>query len=140
MAEAILAPGPGGSRCHASPGRALLFLGLLILGLIWKLAYSPVALTVAALNRTSTLLSGMLQTLNPVLGLRVITLMGGVYWQAMAIYTVVTIVQVLLGGPIGLVPIAGTFLRAFVDAYALLAIGCALGFAVFKKARELDLD
>ena len=29
---------------------------------------------------------------------------------------------------------------AFVDVYAYLAIGCALGLAVFKKAPELGLD
>jgi hypothetical protein len=30
--------------------------------------------------------------------------------------------------------------RSFVDAYAYLAIGCTLGLAVFKKARELGWD
>ena len=33
----------------------------------------------------------------------------------------------------------GTFLGAFVDAYAFLAIGCTLGLAAFKRAPELEL-
>jgi len=38
------------------------------------------------------------------------------------------------------VPFAGAFLRAFVQSYSYLAIGCLLGLAVFKKAPELGLD
>ena len=40
----------------------------------------------------------------------------------------------------GLIPLAGRFLAAFVQSYTYLAIGCLLGFAVFKKAPELGLD
>jgi hypothetical protein len=36
--------------------------------------------------------------------------------------------------------LAGKFLGAFVQSYTYLAIGCLLGFAVFKKAPELGLD
>jgi hypothetical protein len=39
-----------------------------------------------------------------------------------------------------MIPIAGRFLAAFVQSYTYLAIGCLLGFAVFKKAPELGLD
>jgi len=38
------------------------------------------------------------------------------------------------------IPIAGGFVRAFVDAYASLAIACTLGLAVFKKAAALGWD
>jgi hypothetical protein len=41
---------------------------------------------------------------------------------------------------LGLIPLAGRFLAAFVQCYTYLAIGCLLGLAVFKKAPELDLD
>ena len=37
-------------------------------------------------------------------------------------------------------PALGAVLKAFVDSYAFLAIGCTLGLAVFKKAPELGLD
>ena len=41
---------------------------------------------------------------------------------------------------LSLIPFAGAVLQAFVDSYAWLAIGCALGLAVLKKAPELGLD
>ena len=46
----------------------------------------------------------------------------------------------VLGAALSFIPIAGGIVRSFVDAYAYLAIGCTLGFAVFKKARELGWD
>ena len=41
---------------------------------------------------------------------------------------------------LGLIPLAGKFLGAFVQSYTYLAVGCLLGLAVFKKAPELGLD
>lgn len=117
-------------RASAPAGLIVLF-GL---ALLWKLAYTPVALTVAALSR------GFFKTLNPLLGLDTMRRMGTIYWQALAIYSVLAAGQWLLGLALGLIPIAGGIVRAFVDAYAYLAIGCTLGLAVFKKARELGWD
>jgi len=107
---------------------------LLVLALLWKLVYSPVALTVAGISRS------MLQTLNPLVGAGAIARMGPVYWQAMAIYGALAVGQWLVDWPLGFIPILGSILAGFVDSYANLCIGCALGLAVFKKARELGLE
>jgi hypothetical protein len=104
------------------------------LALFWKLAYTPAALTVAALSRS------FFKVLNPILGLDTIRRMGGIYWQALVIYSVLAFVQWAAGVGLAFIPIAGGLVSAFVDAYAYLAIGCTLGLAVFKKARELGWD
>lgn len=49
-------------------------------------------------------------------------------------------VETVLVAGLGLIPLAGRFLAAFVQSYTYLAIGCLLGLAVFKKAPELGLD
>jgi hypothetical protein len=121
--------GPASAR--AAVGGALVLFGL---ALLWKIVYTPVALTVAALSR------GFFKTLNPIIGLDTIRRMGGIYWQALLIYSLLAGAQWLLGAALGLIPIAGGIVRSFVDAYAYLAIGCTLGLAVFKKARELGWD
>jgi hypothetical protein len=102
--------------------------------LLWKIIYTPAALTVAALSR------GFFKTLNPVVGLDTIHKMGEVYWQALLIYSFFAGAQWLLGVALSFIPIAGGIVRSLVDAYAYLAIGCTLGLAVFKKARELGWD
>ena len=112
----------------------LLAIGLLALTLFWKLAYTPVALTVAALSRS------YLSTLNPVIGIGTIGRMGATYWHAMVIYTVLALAQWALGYGLDKIPIAGALLRSFTDAYASLAIACTLGLAVFKKAKALGWD
>jgi hypothetical protein len=104
------------------------------IALLWQLVYSPIALVAAAISRS------FLATLNPLTGLDAIRRMGGVYWAAWAVYSGIVLVEWLLGGALSLVPFAGGFLRAFVQCYAFLAIGCLLGFAVLKKAPELGLD
>lgn len=111
-----------------------LAIGLLTLTLFWKLAYTPVALTVAALSRS------YLSTLNPVIGIGTIGRMGATYWHAMVIYTVLALAQWALGYGLDKIPIAGALLRSFTDAYASLAIACTLGLAVFKKAKALGWD
>ena len=110
--------------------------GLVLFGIavLWKLVYTPAALTVAALSR------GFFKTLNPVVGLDTIHKMGGIYWQALAIYSFFAGAEWLLGAALSFIPIAGGVVRSFVDAYAYLAIGCTLGFAVFKRGRELGWD
>jgi hypothetical protein len=111
-------------------------LGLLLggLALLWKVIYTPVALTVAGLSRSS------LSTLNPVIGFDTIRTMGVVYWQAMGIYTVIAVVAWVLSFGLSFIPILGGIVIAFIDAYAYLMIGCTLGLAVFKKAPELGLE
>lgn len=104
------------------------------LALLWKLVYSPVALVAGAISQS------FLKTLNPVVGLDAIRKMGPTYWAAMGLYTVLAVGEFLAGAALGLVPFVGAFLRAFVQSYAYLAIGCLLGLAVFKKAPELGLD
>jgi hypothetical protein len=124
-----------GSSALAELGEASGGVKLLLLcALLWKLLYTPMALTVAGLSRS------VLRTLNPLVGVDTIRRMGNVYWQALGIYCALAGVQWLVGWPLGLIPIAGTLVRGFVDAYAYLAIGCTLGLAVFKKAPELGWD
>jgi hypothetical protein len=105
-----------------------------VLALLWKLLYSPVALVAAAISRS------FVATLNPVAGLDAIRRMGGTYWSAMGVYTAIAAVEVVIVGALALIPLAGRFLAAFVQSYTYLATGCLLGFAVFKKARELGVD
>jgi hypothetical protein len=107
---------------------------LLVLGYLWKLLYSPVALIVAGVSRS------LLQTLNPLVGLGTILRMGPVYAQAMTIYGALALGQAILDFPLFFLPIVGGILSGFVDSYANLCIGCALGLAVFKRAPELGLD
>jgi len=117
-----------------SPATAAGAFVLFGLALLWKIVYTPAALTVAALSR------GFFKTLNPVVGVDTIVKMGGIYWQALLIYSFLAGAQWLLGAGLGFIPIAGGIVAAFVNAYAYLAIGCTLGLAVFKKARELGWD
>jgi hypothetical protein len=113
----------------------LAMLGIVVAAL-WMIVYMPVALTVAALSKS------MLSTVNPVIGADTIKKMGSTYWQALAIYAAIVLVQWLAGWGLRLIPIpfAGSLAASFVDAYAALAIGCTLGMAVFKKAAELGWD
>jgi hypothetical protein len=105
-----------------------------VLAILWKILYSPVALVAAAISRQ------FFATLNPFAGIGAIVRMGGTYWSAMGIYTAIAVVETLLLAVLGRIPMAGTFLGAFVQSYSYLAIGCLLGLAVFKKAPELGLD
>ena len=118
------------------PGPLLAPLAMLaiVLAVVWLVVYLPVALTVAALSKS------FLSTLNPLIGIDTIKKMGGVYWQAVAIYLALVAAQVVVGFPLRFIPLLGGLLRAFVDAYLALAIGCTLGLAVFKKAVELGWD
>jgi uncharacterized protein (DUF697 family) len=101
---------------------------------LWLIAYTPIALTVAALSKS------IVSTLNPVIGIDTIKKMGGTYWQALGIYGALLVAQVVLGWVLRLIPFVGGLFASFVDAYAALAIGCTLGMAVFKKAVELGWD
>ncbi|MFN8091704.1 MAG: hypothetical protein U0599_05665 [Vicinamibacteria bacterium] len=109
-------------------------IGAYVLALLWKLVYSPIALVAGAISRS------FVRTLNPLVGLDAMRRMGSTYWTAMLLYTALALVELAAGTALGLVPFAGSFLRAFVQSYSYLAIGCLLGLAVFKKAPELGLD
>ena len=105
-----------------------------VAAIAWKILYSPVALVAAAISR------GFLATLNPLAGIGAIVRMGGIYWFAMGVYTLIVLVETFAVGALNMIPLAGRFLSAFVQSYTYLAIGCLLGLAVFKKAPELGLD
>jgi hypothetical protein len=101
----------GGSA--AAVGTGIGVLGLLIaffFAVLWALLYSPIAL------------------------------IGSIYWEAWLVYTGIAIAGGIAGGIVGVVPFLGTFLAAFVDSYVFLSVGCLLGFAVFKRAKELGVD
>jgi hypothetical protein len=117
----------------ASMGAPLAALGLVLAG-VWMIAYTPVALMVAARSKS------LLKTVNPLIGVDTIKKMGSTYWQAVGVYAVLAVVQWMAAFALGLVPVAGGLARAFVDAYAALAIGCTLGLAVYKKAVALAWD
>ena len=115
--------GPGGTA-----------IALLAITLLWKLVYTPVAFTVAALSRS------VLSTINPVIGIGTIGSMGVVYWQCLVVYTVLAVFQWGIGAALNPIPIAGALVRSFTDAYFSLAIACTLGLGVFKKAEALGWD
>ena len=119
---------------ETGPVVALWVIVIFAFALLWKVVYTPVALTVAGLS------SSVLSTLNPIIGFDTIRRMGPVYWQAMGFYTVLSLVQWLLGAVLGLIPFVGSLLKSFVDAYAYLTIACTLGLAVFKRGRQLGFD
>ena len=107
---------------------------MIVVCFFWWILYTPVALTVAALSKS------VVSTLNPAIGADTIRKMGTTYWQALAIYVVIVLVQSVAGFVLGYVPLAGGLVASFIDAYGYLAVGCTLGLAVFKKAVELDWD
>jgi hypothetical protein len=115
-------------------GGAIGALIALPFALLWRLLYSPIALIAAAISRS------FFATLNPVTGIDAIRIMGSVYWEAWFIYTIIALVGGGVATVVGLIPLAGGFLAAFVQAYTFLSFGCLLGFAVYKKAEELGVD
>ena len=123
-----------------SPARSAGVLLLFAIGVLWAIVYSPIALIVAALARDEGFLMGILRPLNPINGLIAIRRMESTYWQAMAIYLLIVVSELILGLLFGWIPILGGIVLALVGCYARLATGCALGLAVFKKSRELGLD
>jgi hypothetical protein len=115
-------------------GSALMALVILPFALLWWLLYTPIALIAAAISQS------FFATLNPVTGIDAIRRMGSIYWEAWLVYTGIAIVGGIGGAIVGMVPLLGSFLAAFVQAYVFLCIGCLLGFAVFKRAKELGVD
>ena len=110
-------------------------MSLLIgLALAWKVAYTPVALIVAALS------SNFWSVINPLIGVDTMKRMGPVYMQVMLIYSGFAAARWALGAALGYVPFIGGVGMSFVDAYFYLAVGCLLGLAVFKRADELGWD
>jgi hypothetical protein len=112
-------------------------IGLLIalpFAFLWALLYSPIALIAAAISQS------FFATLNPLTGIDAIRRMGSIYWEAWFVYTGIAIVGGLVSAILGVVPFLGSFLAAFVEAYSFLCFGCVLGFAVFKRAKELGVD
>lgn len=107
---------------------------LLLLALLWKVTYTPVALIVAALSKN------VWSVLNPRIGIQTIRRMGPVYWHVLLIYTGLTVTELGVGKIFGVMPIIGDIGMAFVKAYIAIAVGCALGLAVYKKAPELGWD
>jgi hypothetical protein len=123
-----------------SPARSVGVLLLFAIGILWGIVYSPIALIVAALARDEGFVMGFLQPLNPVNSIIAIRRMESTYWQAMAVYLLIVVLEFVLGLLFGWIPILGSVVLALVGCYARLATGCALGLAVFKRSRELGLD
>jgi hypothetical protein len=107
---------------------------LFVLAMLWRFLYTPMALIAAAISQS------FLKTLNPLIGVESIYKMGGAYWAAVAIYSVLVGLQWLAHLGLDAVPIAGSLVASFLDAFVYLASGAALGLAVFKKVAELGLD
>jgi hypothetical protein len=107
---------------------------LLLLAFGWKVFYGPAALAVAGVSQS------FLQTINPLVGLDTIRRMGSVYWITMIIYSVISLVQLLAPLPFRGIPIVGGIIKALIDCYVALVVGCLLGLALQKKALELGLE
>ncbi len=123
-----------GDAAGVDSGQPSYVKGLYVLAFLWQLLYMPMALIVAAISRE------FFKTLNPIIGVDANARRGASYWFAALLYTGLSIVQTVLDQVLSLVPIAGSLVGAFVSAYVSLTTGCALGLAVFKKAKELNLD
>jgi hypothetical protein len=119
---------------HEEPKLGAGAVALLALTLLWKLVYTPIAFTVAALSRSFA------STLNPIIGISTIGSMGVVYWQGLVIYTVLALAGWAVGYVLNPIPIAGALIRSFTDSYFSLAIACTLGLGVYKKAEALGWD
>lgn len=107
---------------------------LLGLGFLWGVVYSPAAFIVAGMSRSA------LATLNPVAGLEIVQVLGLLYWQTTGLFLVLEVIRFLLALALGWIPLLGPFLGGVVDTYFLLAEGCLLGLALFKRAPELGLE
>jgi hypothetical protein len=107
---------------------------LWVLAMLWRFLYTPMALIAAAISQS------FLKTLNPLIGIESIHKMGSDYWKAVAIYSVLVTIQWFAHLGLDLVPIAGSLVASFIDAWVMVASGCALGIAVFKRAAALGLD
>jgi hypothetical protein len=107
---------------------------LIGLALVWKVAYTPVALIVAALS------ANLWSIINPLIGIDTIRRMGPLYMQTMLVYSGLATARWALGSASGYVPFVGGVVMSFIDAYFYLAVGCLLGLAVFKRASELGWD
>jgi hypothetical protein len=107
---------------------------LWVLAMLWRFLYTPMALIAAAISQ------GFLKTLNPLIGIESIHKMGSAYWIAAGIYGVLVTFQWFVHLGLDLVPLAGSLVASFLDAWVMVASGCALGLAVFKRAAALGLD
>lgn len=104
-----------------------------VIALTWSAIYIPAALVVAGQSRSWQ------ATLNPMHGIHVMAQMGAVYWQALLIFFALYFANgvALYMVQAARIPILGSVVSAFISSYAFLCIGCALGFAVFKRAPDL---
>jgi hypothetical protein len=121
-------------EAYEEPGTPVHLKLAFVIAWLWQLLYMPMALIVAAISR------GFVKTLNPLIGVEAIARMGSAYWVAAVFYSVLTAGEAILSRLLSIVPIAGSLVASFIGAYVALATGCALGLAVFKKAKELNLD
>ncbi len=115
-------------------GAALGALVAFPFAVLWWLLYSPIALIAAAISQS------FFATLNPITGIDAIRRMGSIYWEAWVVYTIMAVVGGSVAWVLSFIPFIGPFLAAFVEAYMFLSFGCLLGFAVFKRAKELGVD
>lgn len=123
------------------PGLVLL---LALLALAWALAYSPMALLVAAWTESLT------SVLNPLVGLDTIRHMGSTYAKAFLMYLGVQAVGLALYFAVGVLTarfdlpvvgnLPGTFLGGVVTFYTSLVVACVLGLALFKSADSLGIE
>lgn len=116
------------SRANAGKAGFYLFLALL-----WGIFYAPAAMIAAGVTRS------FWAPLNILLGVGTMLRMGKGYLAVLAIFIPLVLVQGFLGGVVQEVPGIGWLLKASVDAYFWLCIGCTLGFGLFKHAEELGL-
>jgi hypothetical protein len=103
---------------------------VLILALVWRLAYTPLALVVALTTNS------VVHTFNPGDGVSLARRMGRPLAAALLVYAAVLAVRFLVGQVLDTGTTAGGVAVALVDAYACLAVGCALGCAASTAGVE----
>jgi uncharacterized membrane protein (DUF106 family) len=116
---------------------------LFLLALAWAVFYYPMALAVAGYTED------FWSTVNPLIGLNTIRLMGMVYVKAFLMYLCIEAVGLVVSLMIHIVtapfdmPFVGNlparFLDGMVTFYISLVLACILGLALYKCADKLDI-
>ncbi|MBL8182304.1 MAG: hypothetical protein JNL64_11925 [Blastocatellia bacterium] len=124
-------------------GKGIVLLLLLLLTGLWGIFYYPAACAVAGYTRSFA------AAVNPLVGLDTIKRLGGTYVLILIMSLLLVVATAFVGGiastllaafdmpSIGNIP--ATFISALVGFYTYVVFACTLGYALFKKAEDLDL-
>ncbi|HMT09622.1 MAG TPA: hypothetical protein PKA82_16595, partial [Pyrinomonadaceae bacterium] len=123
--------------------KGLVLLLLLAVTFLWGIFYYPAACAVAGYTRS------FMAAINPLVGLDTIKRLGGTYVLILIMSLLLVVATAFVGGifstllaafdmpSVGNIP--ATFLTSIVSFYTYVVFACVLGYALFKKAEDLDL-